>query len=122
MRKSNKIISTVLMSLSINSYAGTVICSGTVDMLAYHAPDSMMVRLSSMNAPVTFCKPGQDFSVPGSNYVIDADTCKSIYSSFLSAKMSGKPIQTMYFDGDDVPASCDQWGSWKYAVIRYFTF
>lgn len=106
---------------SVNVSAATVICSGTVEELAYHSPNSFMVRLSSMNKPVFFCNPDSEFTVSGTTYVTGPESCKALYSTFLSAKMAQKTISSMYFDGDQVPASCSEWGNWKRANIRYFT-
>jgi len=111
-----------LVMCSTNLNAATVICSGTVEELAYHAPNSFMVRLSSMNKPVFFCNPDKEFSVSGTSYVTGPESCKVLYSTFLSAKVAQKTINSMYFDGDQVPASCNDWGDWKSANIRYFTF
>tara|TARA_R110002072_G_scaffold33030_8_gene100244 strand:+ start:101 stop:472 length:372 start_codon:yes stop_codon:yes gene_type:complete len=110
-----------LCIISINSVAATVVCSGTVDALAYHGNNKLMVKLSSMNAPVFFCSPEFEWAPTGTTYKTGPETCKTLYSTFLAAKMSGKTINSMYFDGDQVPATCSSWGNWKQANIRYFS-
>ena len=106
---------------AMNANAGTVVCSGKVAELAYHANNNFMIRLDSMNRAVFFCSPDSEFTVSGTAYVTGTETCKVLYSTFLSAKMAGKSINAMYFDGDQVPASCDGWTDWNSANIRYFT-
>ncbi len=103
-------------------YAGTVICSGKVEQLAYHADNSFMIKLDSMNVPVFFCSPEIEWAVVGTEYKTGPETCKLLYASFLSAKSSGAILKTIYFDGGDVPERCDGWGDWKRANIRYFNF
>ena len=112
-----------LLTLAIASGlvdAGTAVCSGKIAELAYHANNRLMIRLETMNKLVFFCSPDSEWSVAGTNYVSGPETCKTLYSTFLSAKISGKSITSLYFDGDDVPASCNNWGSWKKANIRFF--
>jgi len=108
--------------LSANSMAGTVVCSGHVQTLSYHANNKLMIKLDTMNEAVFFCSPESEWSVSGTVYVTGAETCKVLYSTFLAAKMSGRPVNGMYFDGDQVPASCDAWTRWSAANIRYFHF
>lgn len=40
--------------LSLNSYASSLVCTGTV---AYHGNNQLMIKLSSMNTPVSSCNP-----------------------------------------------------------------
>ena len=101
--------------------AGTIVCSGKVAQLAFHASDRMMIRLDSMNTPVFFCSPESVYSVPGTSYTTGPETCKLLYSTYLSAQFANKTISSMYFDGDDVPQSCDSWGPWKSANIRFYS-
>lgn len=108
--------------LSVHANAATVVCSGTVAELSYHASDKLMIRLSSMNTVVYICNPGAEWIVSGTSYKTSPDTCKALYSVFLAARLSGEPINSVYFDGDDVPATCNSWGNWKSANIRHFRF
>lgn len=100
--------------------AGTVVCEGKVKVLSYHANNKLMIQLESMNAPVFFCSPDSQWSVSGTSYNTGAESCKIMYSTFLAAQMAGKVIKKMYFDGDQVPASCTSWNSWTEANIRYY--
>ena len=34
--------------------------------------------------------------------------------------MSGKRLASVWFDGDQVPATCNSWGTWENANIRHF--
>lgn len=114
-------ISCVLMST--NLIAGTLTCNNVkVNKVAYHGTNKLMVQLSNMNYPVFFCNPDGQWSVPGTSYVMGPETCKSVFSMFLSAKVSGAVLTRVHFDGDDVPATCDSWEPWKSAVIRYVNF
>jgi hypothetical protein len=111
----------LLSLLGSTAHAGTVVCSGKVAQLAYHANDRVMIRLDSMNTPVFFCSPESVFSVAGTTYTTGPETCKLLYSTFLSAQITQKAITSMYFDGDDVPQTCDTWLPWKRANIRFYT-
>ena len=108
--------------LAFPAHAGTVVCTGTVEDISFYADDRFMIRLSNMNTPVFFCNPAAEWVVSGTHYRTSAETCKVLYSTFLTARVSGIEIRSLHFDGDDVPATCDSWGSWKYASIRHFRF
>jgi len=115
----------LLFALLITGYplvasANTIVCQGKVERLAYHANNRLMIKLESMNQPVFFCSPDSEWVVTGTSHKTGPETCKTMYSTFLAAQMSGKTISSMYFDGDDVPASCSEWGTWKVANIRHF--
>jgi hypothetical protein len=101
--------------------AATLVCSGKVDILSYHADDQLMLKLDSMNVAVFFCSPERKWTVPGTGYATGPETCKMLYSTFMAAKMADQPIFSMYFDGDQVPASCNDWASWKSANIRHYS-
>lgn len=119
-KKSLSVLVATLLSFQVN--AATVACTGTVEELSYHASNQLMIRLSSMNTPVYICNPSSEWVVPGTAYRTSAETCRVLYSTFLTARVSGIPIRNLYFDGDDVPATCDTWGSWKSANIRHYKF
>src|SRR6185503_12373754 len=106
-------------------HAGTVVCGGTVETLSFHATNTggqLMIKLSSMNVPVYFCDPDNPFSASGSGYTVSPATCKALYATFLSAKVSGLPINNMYFDGDAVPATCGVWANWQSANVRHYLY
>ncbi|MCJ8273994.1 MAG: hypothetical protein MJK04_31920 [Psychrosphaera sp.] len=107
---------------STQALAGEIICGGTVESLAYHTTDSFMIKLSSMNTPVYFCNPQKIWTVSGTTGETGPETCKMMYSTFLAAKTMKTSFAGIYFDGDEVPTSCDKWESWKPANIRYFEF
>lgn len=111
----------ILMNL-VSAHAATLVCGGTIVTLAYHSPNRIMLRLSSMDNAVFFCNTDTEWSVAGTTYTTAPRACGALYSSFLSAKMSGLTVNSMYFDGNEVPATCDSWGKWKSANIRYFNF
>ena len=114
-------MSTILACTSLSTYAGTVVCSGKVDKVAYHGNNKLMVKLDSMNKPVFFCNPEAEWTVSGTSYKTGPETCKVMYSTFLAALMSDKTIHALYFDGDDVPATCAEWGDWKNASLRHYS-
>jgi len=120
MKRTLTAIALLMTSTGIAS-AGSISCSGTVDYLSFHAPDTFMIRLSSMNTAVFFCKPETTFTVPGTTYTTGPQTCKALIALFTTAKVTGTEIAGMYFDGDDVPATCSGWGPWKSANIRHFS-
>jgi hypothetical protein len=102
--------------------AATVVCGGTVTYLAFHASNSFMIQLSSMNTPVFFCNPETTWSVAGTSYTTGPNTCKALIAQFTAAKLAGLEFSGIYFDGDEVPESCSSWGGWRSANIRYFAF
>jgi hypothetical protein len=115
------IIAAIFAAAQVN--AGSLACeNATVERIAYHANNRLMVKLSNMNTAVFFCSPERDWSVAGTSYTMGPETCKAVFSMFLSAKATGETIRRVHFDGDDVPGACDQWGNWKSAVIRYVNF
>src|SRR5688572_21988540 len=116
---------TLLFQLS--AFGGEIVCAGTVTVLSYHAnPASeggaLYMRLSSMNTIVAVCSPDVVWTVPGTSYVTPPDTCKALYATLLSARLSGLPVNNMYFDGDSVPAACNAWSNWSRANIRHYAF
>lgn len=111
------------MLFSLNATAGSLVCSGTVDTVAYHGNDKLMVKLSSMNAPVFFCDPNKEWSVSGEpGRVMNAETCKAVFSMFLSARATRETISKVHFDGDNVPTSCTGFISWSDVFIRYVNY
>lgn len=102
--------------------AGTVICSGTVQALSYHAGIGLMIQLSSMNTVVFFCDPDNAWTVSGTTLTTPVAACRSMWALFMQAKASGAAVNNMYFDGDNVPATCDAWAAWSRANIRHFVF
>ncbi|TMN90064.1 hypothetical protein CWB72_09025 [Pseudoalteromonas phenolica] len=113
----------VTTGVPFSSVAGSLVCENTkVTKVAYHANNKLMVQLENMNRPVFFCNPETQWSVSGTNYVMGPETCKTVFSMFLTAKATGATITRVHFDGEHVPAKCDQWGAWNSAVIRYVNF
>jgi hypothetical protein len=124
MNRKSKIAATVIAAvMAVNAQAGTIVCSGTIETLQFDATNTggyLSIRLSSMNVPVYFCDPDNPWNGTGSGYSISAATCRTLYATFLAARISGQPVTNMYFDGSDVPASCDGWAAWKSANIRHY--
>ena len=101
--------------------ASGLYCSGTVDKLSYHSPNKFMIKLNTMNTPVFFCNPSGTWTVSGATtYETSKESCNTMYSTFLAAKMSGKVISNMVFDGDGVPNDCGSWSTWQSANIRHY--
>jgi len=123
--KASLAILTVLITIVVPVQAATVVCSGTIDTLQFDATSSgsgyFSIKLSSMNVAVYFCDPTNPWSAPG-GYTISRDACRALYATFLAAKVSGIPVTNMYFDGTDVPATCDAWLTWQSANIRHYLF
>ncbi|SMF24230.1 hypothetical protein SAMN02745866_01570 [Alteromonadaceae bacterium Bs31] len=115
----NKSLTVLLILLSVPASAATLTCKGKVTVIAYHSPDRFMVQLESMNTPVFFCNPEARFSVSGTHYETGPESCKMLYSSLLAAQAQGKYIDYIHFDGDDVPAKCSDWETWRSSNIRY---
>ena len=104
------------------SFGGTIQCGGTVEKLGLHASDKILLKLSSMNHPVFICNPNEEWNVSGTAQTTGAQTCKLMLSMLMHAKATNTYIGSVYFDGDEVPESCDSWGSWKNANVRYFLY
>jgi hypothetical protein len=123
MKTATKLILSLALSVTatLNTYAATVACGGTVAKLAYHQPGRLMLQLSSMNVPVFICSPDSEWIVPGSLAGnTSAATCKTLYATLLSAKLTGATINAMHLDGDQVPASCNSFTNWTNVNVRYF--
>jgi len=102
--------------------AGTATCMGTVDQLAFHAPGRLMLRLSSMNTPVFICSVDALWTPAGSEYNTTPATCKTLYATFLAAKLARDVVNYVHFDGNEVPTSCNGWAVWANANVRYFGY
>ena len=112
-----------LLLAASNVQAATVVCSGTIDTLQFDATNTsgfFSIKLSSMNVPVYFCDPDNPFAATGSGYSISAAACRSLYATFLAAKLTGAWVTNMYFDGSAAPATCDAWAVWQEANIRHY--
>lgn len=106
-----------------NAQGATVICNGTVDMLAYHQPGRLMLRLSSMNHPVFICSAESEWVVAGSvSGNTSPSTCKALYATFLAARVTGASLTGLYLDGDQVPAACDSFAPWTNVNVRYYQY
>lgn len=108
-----------LLSMS-QANAGTVVCGGQIKQVNFHSLNGFMLQLDSMNLPVFFCDPSSTWSVAGTTYTTTAEQCRALVSTFLAAKLAGKSLAVVYFDGDATPASCSTWSPWQRANIRYF--
>jgi hypothetical protein len=113
-------ISLAAAAHAIQCQAATVVCSGTVEQIAYYNPGLIMVRLSSMNNPVFICSTDAPFTEPNAGYATTVQACKVLYAGLLTAKTTNSPIQAMYFDAATVPSTCATWPAWAYAQVRYY--
>lgn len=116
------IAAALVIGIPVHATAGTLACVGTVESVAFHAPDRYMLKLSSMNTPVFFCSPEREWTVAGSDYATTPANCKMLYATFLAAKLAGGTLNYVHFDGEQVPASCDTWAAWANANVRYFRY
>lgn len=101
--------------------AATIVCSGTVTAISMHANNSLMIQLSSMNAPVFFCNPEENWSTVA-GYSTGPSMCKALFAMFLTAKATGTPVNNVYFDMNSAPSSCSTFTSWSSANIRHFLY
>ena len=101
-------------------HAATVVCSGQVTQITWHANSGVLLQLDSMNTAVFICDPSATWTVTGTTYTTTADQCKSLLSLFLAAKLAGRALLNVYFDGDSVPTSCTTWTAWSRANLRNF--
>ena len=115
------LLSLLLMSFGVS--AKELVCSGTVESVSYHGNDKLMVKLSSMNTPVFFCNPNDDWSVPSEpGRVMKPETCKAVFSMFLTARATKERLSRVHFDGDQLPDNCDEFENWKSVFIRYVNY
>jgi len=115
----------ILLALSLfssSAFAGTLACTGTVEQIGLHAPDKIMLRLSSMNTAVFICSTKNNWSVAGTSYQTGVETCNAIWSMLMHAKSTKAEMGKVWFDGEDVPTDCNQWETWKAANIRHFLY
>jgi hypothetical protein len=117
-----KIFIILLALFSSVASGGTLVCGGKVDKLGLHATDKLMLKLTSMNTAVFICSPNKLWEVSGATYKTSPETCRTIISFLMHAKTTGLDMGSVYFDGDDVPANCNSWESWKNANIRHFLY
>jgi hypothetical protein len=121
-----KLVASIFAAVSLMSgaaSAGSITCSGTVELISFHAPDRFMVRLSSMDMPVFFCTTNATWSISGAGgFTTSPETCRAFVAMFIAARESGRSFGGIWLDGDDAPASCNAWGSWKSANIRHFLY
>lgn len=102
-----------------NAFASGLTCGGQVQTIAYHTGVGYMLKLTSMNTPVFICDPDGTFTTDGTTNSTGPETCKSLVSTFISAKAMETNVNQVVFDGNNVPADCTSWAGWSYAVIRY---
>lgn len=104
-------------------HAGTLVCDGTVEQVSIHQPGYVLMRLSSMNTAITICSLNSELVVSGSlSGNTTASACKAIYATMLTARSSGRPMTSVYFDGDAVPTGCGSFVFQTHVNIRYFAF
>lgn len=58
-----KLFTGLLLASSFSVASAELVCGGTVDVLAYHANNKLMLKLSNMNVPVFFCSPDSEWVV-----------------------------------------------------------
>lgn len=102
--------------------AATLTCTGTVEKLGLHAPNRILLKLSSMNTAVFICNPNANWSVSGTAYTTSSETCKTMLSMLMHAKSTSSEMGSVWFDGDSVPASCNEWENWQNANVRFFLY
>jgi hypothetical protein len=121
MRLKAMLVAISMLFATTPALAGTIVCAGTVELLAFHANDILLVQLSSMNTPVQYCRLNQDWNeAPG--YTTTPTACKALLAMFTSAKAMGAVLNSVYFDGPSVPSTCSGWAGWSSANIRYFNY
>lgn len=117
------IILVFLLSLSpLTVSAKQLTCGGTVKAIGFHTPNTILLRLSSMNTSVFVCNIASNWTPPGTSHTTSAEMCKAMLSMLLHAKATQADMGNVYFDGEHVPDSCDSWGSWRSANVRYFMY
>jgi hypothetical protein len=103
----------------VPAHAATIVCGGTVASLAYHSDGVVLLQLSSMNTVVQVCSVNTTWNVAG--FSTSPAACKTMHASFLAARLSGTPVNDLYFDAPSVPASCAGFSYMGYVSVRFFT-
>jgi len=117
------VLPVLLAAVASPAHAGNIVCSGTVEQIAYHQPGLLMIRLSSMNVSTFFCSTDSNWAPAGSLAgVTTPGACKTLYATFLAAKLAGGTLNNVYFDGDQVPTSCNTFPNWTKVNLRYFDY
>ena len=88
----------LLLLVSSMSFAGATSCNGTVEKIGLHSPDKILLKLSDMNTPVFICNTNATWTVPGTGYTTEPETCKTMISMFMHAKATDIEIGVT-FDG-----------------------
>ncbi|NQY62440.1 MAG: hypothetical protein HRT38_01755 [Alteromonadaceae bacterium] len=104
------------------SFGGTIQCGGTVEKIGLHANNRILLKLSSMNTKVFICTIDAEWTVSGTSYKTSAETCKAMLSMLMHAKATKADMGAVWFDGDDVPESCNGWLEWKTTNVRHFMY
>lgn len=123
LRRQSKLKAFILVLTSVlagQASAGELWCAGTVENVGFHSPGRLMLKLSSMNTPVFICSTDETWAPAGANgYSTTPAACKTLYATLLAARTSGTALQTVLFDGGQVPAACNGWANWANANVRY---
>lgn len=111
----------IVLGLTLLPAAGaaTIVCEGTIVDLTIHQPGLVGLRLSSMSSPMYICRVDAEYRPLGADSISPA-TCKTMYAGLLAAKYSNATVRAAYFDGDQVPASCDTTQSGAQVFLRHF--
>jgi hypothetical protein len=113
----------VLTATATQAEATTLVCSGKVEMLGYHQPGTLYVKLSGMNVPVAICNMDTNWAPAGSvSGTTSISSCKALFAALMFAKQADTNITSMWFDADALPASCTTFASWTQVNLRYFDF
>jgi len=89
------------------------VCPGTVAELSYTLEGGsydpiVLLRLSSMNAPVKVCSLSQNWTI--GVFVTTPTACQLLYGTMLAARLSGTPLNDAYFDFlGSSPSTCTGW-------------
>ena len=122
MKTPTLILATLGVLFALPASSASLVCSGTVAQLWYHQPGAVMVKLSSMNTAAMVCDLNTDWIVPGSlSGNTSVVSCKAIYAALLAANHSGTFIESMIFDADTLPASCNAFASFTKVNLRFFS-
>jgi hypothetical protein len=106
------VLALLVASSSTPTFAATVVCSGTVSELTVTSNGSpwdglVLLRLSSMSGPALVCSLNQNWNVQA-GFTTTPTHCKTMYSAWLAARLSGLAVNDVYFDGP-VPSACNLW-------------
>jgi hypothetical protein len=105
----------VLFSHIAQAATDAIQCSGKVEQIAVYSSDTIVMRLSSMNYPVTICSLS---STVGSTMPVPPSQCKAAYAALMLAMAQDKTA-SVWLDNVVNGTNCQNFSRLEMATIRW---